>query len=299
MASSVKNQKRKLIEDGKKKGEQSKRPTVGRLQFVSEKIFEHLCGNEVHCSSSVSDEPADVPNTQFLLTYTWPSDLMRKLQKVAVKNKDDWMTIFTSTVNQRESKEWYTERNKRITASRANGIDKRQKLFKKLAQKYVQEKPNESVSDAMKYGAETEAEARRYFEALTGYKVDQVGMVVKQSQPFLAASPDGIILKDMSVLEIKCPFRCKDSNIIDTKAGLSRVPYLIYGSERDVKISTEHEYYAQIQMQMYVCNVKKCHFFVYSSKDEVHLIVDRNEKFLADLIPKLEKFYFKYFLPLI
>lgn len=207
MAFAIENQVQEYITDQKCKWELSKQEIPDSLQFVSEKLFEHHCRNEVHCIS----HPADTEQQKCLLTYPWPPFVMQQFEKVRVKDKGAWMEIFLSTANQSESIRWFAERLIRITASeRAHAIgNTNNKHFARLAEKLVKETSNGPsngfVSYAMSYGKETEPAARKQFVRKTGFKVEKVGLVVKMSQPFLAASPDGLILDDMSVLEIKCP----------------------------------------------------------------------------------------------
>ncbi len=48
---------------------------------------------------------------------------------------------------------------------------------------------------------------------------------------------------------------------------------------------------------MYILAIHVCHFFVYSSFDQIHILVHRDEEFLSSVIPKIETFYFTYFIP--
>ena len=112
----------------------------------------------------------------------------------------------------------------------------------------------------------TEDEARMKYEAVTGNLVLQTGLVISSSQPWLACSPDGIITgsnRETVALEIKCPKSCEGGPI--------SVKYLKEG-----KLKKSDPYYTQCQLQMYVCGLKKCDFFVYSSVDFVldHIGID-------------------------
>ena len=81
--------------------------------------------------------------------------------------------------------------------------------------------------------------------------------MIKIDEPWLAASPDGIVLdrnENYKLLEIKCPFSCKD-NRIDVK-------YLQGG-----KLQESHAYYTQIQLQMYCTQAKETDLFVFSRED--------------------------------
>ena len=69
---------------------------------------------------------------------------------------------------------------------------------------------------ALKYGREMESVARKCYEEMTGNTVIKSGLLVCHEQPWLAASPDGLVFRKDNrcmTLEIKCPFRCRDSVI--------------------------------------------------------------------------------------
>ena len=114
-----------------------------------------------------------------------------------------------------------------------------------------------------------EAKARESYELLTGYTVLQAGLVVRKDQPWLCGSPDGFVdaSEGLILIEIKCPFSCAGKDI--------NVEYLSNGS-----LSKKHEYYCQVQVMMYICDLSTCHFFVWSDKDMKLIIVERDDDYL-------------------
>lgn len=62
----------------------------------------------------------------------------------------------------------------------------------------------------MQHGIKTEPEARLVYTQTTNYNVKETGLIVSKSHPWLAYSPDGIILdgnnNPLKLLEIKCLF---------------------------------------------------------------------------------------------
>jgi putative phage-type endonuclease len=115
-----------------------------------------------------------------------------------------------------------------------------------------------------------EPKAKEKYKSLTLSEVIESGLVVKTGQPWLCATPDGIVKDkngDICILEIKCPSSCLDKNI--------NVPYIVNN-----ELKKSHQYYTQVQLQMYCCNLKKAHFFVYSNCDHKLLTVERDEAFL-------------------
>ena len=170
------------------------------------------------------------------------------------------------TLKQSGSSDWFMHRQLRITASQS------QRIFRarndRTRWKYFEGSCPDIAS--LRYGHEMEPVAMAAFSKSTGFVVSELGLVARVSQGWLAASPDGIF-KDSSgtlcLLEIKCPFSCKDSQI--------KMDYIVNGTLKQTR-----PYYCQIQIQLYCCDLKVCHFFVYSSEDQVQIIVHRNDDYL-------------------
>jgi len=154
----------------------------------------------------------------------------------------------------------------RVTASKVQKILRARNPTTRL--KYFRESSIEVPS--LKYGRSAEERARKRFEEVTNRTVIECGLIVKPEQPWCAASPDGLLLDNngkLEVLEIKCPYSCRDTNI--------SVNYV-----KDGQLLRSHPYFCQVQFQMYVTNARKCHFFVYSDQDIVHLSVDFDDEYV-------------------
>lgn len=113
---------------------------------------------------------------------------------------------------------------------------------------------------------------QKKFTESTGYFIDDVGLVISK-EPFLACSPDGIIFDGDSyeLLEVKCPYSCEGSIIVNFKKRESKVNYLVFDKKGVLHLKKNHKYNTQIQVSMYILNVRVCNFFVYSSEDFVRL----------------------------
>lgn len=122
--------------------------------------------------------------------------------------------------------EWLMERCGKLTASRmADAMDflktgKPSAAQLNYAMELVTERMTGScaerfVNDAMKWGIETEPEAREEYINLTGNQVELVGFLEHAFIEYCGASPDGLVTESMSknhkqedcfgLLEIKCP----------------------------------------------------------------------------------------------
>ena len=282
-----------LYEEERLLKEAEKRRELEEVQRIVDCLFEMNKDNEYY-SYTIEIENLKVKFGRLKC----PENLQATYDSIKLA-ESDWKKISVESVSQSDCYQWHAARAMRITSSkRAHQVKTRKEDFEKLARQFCKQKFDGRMLPAMVYGLKMEPEARKAFTKLTGLYVDCVGLVVKFDQPFLAASSDGFIFQDMSLLEIKCPFSCKNCIIVDRKGKVCYVKYLYFQGET-LELKKSHCYYTQINIAMYVLNVKKCHFFVYSKKDSVHLVIDRDEEFLSGLIPKIEEFYFKHMLQLL
>jgi putative phage-type endonuclease len=179
---------------------------------------------------------------------------------------DKRLEICTETVSQASNLIWKCERRKRISASRAHQIFRAK--TKRMALKYFFEEKMENRNFI--YGRETEPKAKECFQSVLNVHVFDCGLVIKKSQPWICASPDGVFLDDTGktcLLEVKCPSSCVAKAI--------SVPYL-----KDNQLKKNHPYYTQIQIQLYCCDLEKCFLFVYSSSDHKIIEVTKDVDFL-------------------
>ena len=164
--------------------------------------------------------------------------------------------ICKNTCDQSNSEIWRKERKYRITASRAHKIKNARKDEKRL-EYFFDDLTSLDNLESVRYGMDLEASAREKYQELSGNQVFTPGLVIKIEEPWLAASPDGLVLDhndNYKILEIKCPFSCKEKEI--------DVKYIVNG-----KLLESHPYFTQIQLQMYVCQAKETDLFIYSSVD--------------------------------
>ena len=125
-------------------------------------------------------------------------------------------TIIDTSVIPQGSPEWFASRLGKITASRLNDIMKKTKYgestYKKRARMELaierltgKQASITPMNQFMRDGVEREPAARKLFEAVTGKEVAEVGSFIHPDIPMSSASPDGLIVDENAVLEIKCP----------------------------------------------------------------------------------------------
>ena len=198
------------------------------------------------------------PSSQeFVVPETWGQFYVESVKI----SQDQIKSLCKLTLNQSQSKLWRTERKTRITASRAHKILRARSDHKRI-EYFLDHKSLEHIHHVRR-GIELEPVALKKYHELFSYEISKVGMVVKDQQFWLAASPDAIFKNsqgDICVLEIKCP------ESLD-------VPWLTDSGE----LKKKDQYYTQIQITMYVCNATSADLFIYTvtGNKVVHVAFDQ------------------------
>lgn len=131
----------------------------------------------------------------------------------------------------------------------------------------IQSKP---MNWAMQRGNDLEAIALETYNNMTGNNA-YPDIVFNPIHPWAMASLDGISLDRKLVVEIKCPGKTDHDLAADGK-----VP---------------EKYYAQIQHQMAAADVQALDYFSYSEESQHLIRVERDDKFIAKMYKKEEKFF--------
>ena len=185
------------------------------------------------------------------------------------------------------SDEWLSLRLGKVTASRMKDVlsKGRGTAPSKTAETYMMELLAERLTgeskpffenDAMKWGTETEPQARFMYELKSGNKVEEVAFI--ELDESIGVSPDGLIGDD-GMIEIKCP-----TTITQIKRALTD--------------NYSKDYYEQIQMQLWVAERQWCDFLSFDPRLDVdagYLLqrVERDEDFIADMKEKTALFIIK------
>ncbi|XP_062598380.1 uncharacterized protein LOC134259793 [Saccostrea cucullata] len=194
-----------------------------------------------------------------------------------------------NTAKQAACNMWHEERCKRLHASVFGRIckmtDRTDKV--KLAETLVT-KQRKLHSAPILHGQKFKKVAIKKFQDITGHTVYDTGICVSLTNPYLAASPDGIIDED-TVVEVKCPYVARNEMI-----SRQTVPYI---RQNDGKFSLDknHDYYYQVQGQLFCAEKKICYFIVYTFNDILFFPIQRNDNFISEMIRKLNIFYENHF----
>jgi len=188
--------------------------------------------------------------------------------------------------------EWHSLRLGKITASRMADVLSKGRgsspsktsetyMMELLAEKLTGEAKPFFENDAMKWGTETEPQARAMYELKSGYDVKEVAFI--EHNEFIGVSPDGLVTA-VGMLEIKCP-----TTITQIKRALTD--------------DYSKDYYTQIQCQLWVAEREWCDFVSFDPRLDVnagYLLqrVARNDEFIKgmetksnDFIERMNEFY--------
>lgn len=210
---------------------------------------------------------------------------------------------------------WYAERQKRITASKVGGIAKMRKTTKranKVKQMlYSKFQGNRHIA----YGLENEDTARQAYTSYmhssghSGLSTSNVGLVVSTKNPWLAASPDDRIYDPQTspphgLAEYKNPSSARDMTIgeacTQVKGFCIKKETITNPEGKKIThkhLDTNHDYYYQVQCQLY-CDEKQWCDFVVKTKNDLYVErIYRDEAWWQNQLQKLEDFYFNALLP--
>ena len=139
-----------------------------------------------------------------------------------------------------QSEKWFNIRNTMISATDISiilGLNK-QKSIKDLLEKKVYNIRSKDTNNTL-HGKKFEPSAISVLEDELNINIKEIGYTISEKTPFLGATPDGITYydNDIYLIEIKCPTTRKIDGLI---------PY---------------NYFTQIQLQLYVCDVENCLYF--------------------------------------
>lgn len=230
-------------------------------------------------------------------------DLAKRCSQVDLNITADEVTyIKECTRLQADSLIWYEQRAGRITSStvyevlHTNPVTPAPSLILRLCD----DSPKRLNVPAIKWGRDHEDIARQQYgdgtiqNGHSNIKIKQVGLVICQERPYLAASPDGLLSCDChgtGVLEIKCPYKHHSNNVHD----------LIQDSasplNKNLQLKPDHKYYSQVQLQMYTVGANYCDFVLWLPTGAISVTVMPDQQYINDVIPKLESFWQKHILP--
>lgn len=229
-------------------------------------------------------------------------------------------TVAFQTKSQSNSSTWFALRLGRITASNVK------QCIKKVSVDGSVSKKNNSLlgnilaytpsiqTREMRHGVKMERTCINHYIAVqkkrhVNFQVTSTGLHISEKYPFIAASPDGIIncscptespncnaKRKEGCLEVKNPFTSDKIAVWATKPSSC----LLVQQDGTTKLNKDHQYYAQVQCQMFVTNTDYADFVVRTSAKSSNIHIERINKdteFIDNMITKCRIFFNKAIVP--
>ncbi|XP_065289012.1 uncharacterized protein [Dermacentor albipictus] len=230
------------------------------------------------------------------------------LQSLPALDGAERETLRLQTLGQADNKLWHATRTGRLTAS----------MFKRFCRCVKPEGllrtvfyPNgKAMSEAIAYGRKHEKDAVDLYVQLqqmrgTNVQSHETGLHIHPQYPFLAASPDRIIVLDgeEGLLEVKCPLSKKGLTI--EEASEDRKFCCALEEDNEVVLKKDHPYYFQMQGQMAITGHAWCDFVIWTENEQASepncIYIQRiyfNSKFWeSEMLPALLHFTKWAFVP--
>lgn len=190
--------------------------------------------------------------------------------------------IETATKNQCYNPLWHELRYARITASKVFDVSRCRTSDGSLVAAIMGAKTPDTP--AMKRGRRLESSVIKTVQNILKKRVKPCGLFLSPQYPMIAASPDGIC-KD-AVIEVKCP-----------TSESTKTNYIRNGN-------ISEKYRAQIQLQMFVTNMRKGYFCVAhpdfeNSKKVYVIVVDYDNEYVSNLVINVASFWKANIFPLL
>ncbi|KAK5639970.1 hypothetical protein RI129_010781 [Pyrocoelia pectoralis] len=253
------------------------------------------CSKKVKKSSNINDDSADYGDAAAQPDISEEEFQQAKIRIIEELQKTNLDTVHIKTIGQRENIVWFEERRNRLTASMFGKICKRRSttptdgILKELFYR-----SNFLKTSAIVYGIENEENAIAKFSAQTKMTIQSCGLFVDSKYVFLGASPDGIVDEEVLV-EVKCLYSIRNLKI--KEAVVTNKNICVHVVNDTLVLKRNHNYFYQIQGQLYICNKKYCYLILYTDKDLEYIRIERDDNFCSEMLVKLNRFWQDHALP--
>jgi len=131
------------------------------------------------------------------------------------------------------------------------------------------------------------------------FRIDNAGFFVSSDNPYIGATPDGLVdckCCGRGIVEVKCPFCLKDKTFDQMGSGFC----LGQSESGQYFLKKDHQYFYQVQMQLFVTKAKYCDFVVWTSNQFNSTFVQRisaDQEFFTASLESARIFYVNAILP--
>lgn len=195
---------------------------------------------------------------------------------------------------------WKEQRRLRITASQCyslftyyRGKNEEKKDWKKKIRNYVD--PKFFFSKAVDFGKDNEKFALSEYQKQCTNQIRCLGLIVHPDMSWLGCSPDGFDETRQVLLEIKCPVAGSDLQLNELLPTLSYLQL----KNGNYKLKSNHQYYGQVQLSLFLLNLTMCDFVIYSKKGNSVAVIEvkLDKTFVKRLVTTLKLVYETHMLP--
>lgn len=207
------------------------------------------------------------------------AELLEIAKTINEKISDEYVKLIEElTRDQCDSWLWEKQRVGRVTGSTFKLVCQTslKKPAKSTIMKICHPEKCRFTSAATTYGKKMEPIARKIFvenmkKNHGNFTCSQTGLIIDPLCQFFAVSPDGTCSCDCCgkyLVEIKCPFCLSDpKSTVEDLLNLKQA--YIFKENDSYQLNKKHPYYYQLQIQMAVCGLNSCYFYVWSPKIEI------------------------------
>lgn len=235
------------------------------------------------------------------------ADFVAKYVNSIVENEtitpEDINNIESATKLQSEDDLWKQLHGCKMTASNFGRIVKCSRCPNGLVKAMLYDRPS---SKYLQYGKDHEQDAIDMYTKLCSTRheniqVEKSGIFMSTQRPGYGASLDGIVKHSdgrRTGLECKCPLSQRGKSI--EEACKCKTFYLYKDENGDIKLKRTHNYFIQIQGQLFATKMIYVDFVVWFGPDQdifTERIVFDEEKWYSVYLPALDFFYKWAFIP--
>ncbi|XP_028297385.1 uncharacterized protein LOC114459273 [Gouania willdenowi] len=224
---------------------------------------------------------------------------------VADVSEEQAVQMERQTRGQHTSSLWFAARAGRVTASSMHGVygtdlsSTALSIVKRVC--YPACGPGTAATI---WGIRQEEAARQAYTAQTAHQhtdqqVQTCGFFVNPAFPQVGASPDAIVTCTCcgkGCVEVKCPEKYKDCTILQACSSEDR-NFCLYVVNGQVHLKKNHQYYTQVQTQLFVTESSYCDFVVWTLMDTVILRIAPDTAFWKARLQKAQDYFVKVALP--
>ena len=200
-------------------------------------------------------------------------------ESICVTN-DQVQLVEEKTRQQADCKEWHRFRTGRTTASRMKAVCRTsvEKPARSLIKAICYPDTVRFRTKATQWGYQHEEDGLAAYRSMIdqsqdSFKVEKSGFVISSDYPYIRESPDSMVecsCCGKGTVEVKCPHCVRDKETPECPEKVSCMENVA----GKVQLRKSHQYYYQIQTQVFVCNVDYCDFVILTEEGLHHALSD-------------------------